>query len=133
VARPADAGTSRARERPRPSAGGEDIEYVTANDEFFTVKRYPATALADDLAPGRHGLVAHPLRLSLADLKRLPVLPDSSALVRCYLVAIVPTILVTLPLRSVSQRSDPAEQPPSWRGPFRIRLAARRRIPSLPC
>ncbi len=52
----------------------EDIEYLTPNDEFFTVKHYDQPQLSPttwrlDVS----GLVAHPQRLSLADLKRLPV------------------------------------------------------------
>ena len=51
----------------------EDIEYLTPNDKFFTVKHYnqpqlSPTAWRLDVT----GLVAHPQRLSLADLQRLP-------------------------------------------------------------
>ena len=51
----------------------EDIEYLTPNEKFFTVKHYNQPQLSPtgwrlDLT----GLVAHPLSLSLADLKALP-------------------------------------------------------------
>jgi DMSO/TMAO reductase YedYZ molybdopterin-dependent catalytic subunit len=51
----------------------EDIEYLTPNDKFFTVKHYnqPQLSVVDwrlDLT----GLVTRPQRLSLADLKALP-------------------------------------------------------------
>jgi DMSO/TMAO reductase YedYZ molybdopterin-dependent catalytic subunit len=51
----------------------EQIEYLTPNDKFFTVKHYNQPQLsAVDWRLGITGLVAHPLSLSLTDLKRLP-------------------------------------------------------------
>ncbi len=51
----------------------EQIEYLTPNDKFFTVKHYNQPQLsAVDWRLGITGLVAHPQSLSLADLKRLP-------------------------------------------------------------
>jgi DMSO/TMAO reductase YedYZ molybdopterin-dependent catalytic subunit len=51
----------------------EDIEYLTPNEKFFTVKHYNQPQLS--AAAWRlevTGLVAHPQRLSLADLKGKP-------------------------------------------------------------
>ncbi len=51
----------------------EEIEYLTPNDKFFTVKHYDLPQLsATDWRLGVSGLVAHPQTLSLADLKALP-------------------------------------------------------------
>ena len=52
---------------------GGDRPYLTPNDEFFTVKHYDLPQLSPtDWRLGVTGLVAHPLTLSLADLKALP-------------------------------------------------------------
>ena len=51
----------------------EHIEYLTPNEEFFTVKHYNQPQLSPvDWRLDVTGLVAHPQRLSLADLKALP-------------------------------------------------------------
>ncbi len=51
----------------------EEIEYLTPNDEFVTVKHYDVPQLSPtEWSLGVTGLVAHPLTLSLADLKALP-------------------------------------------------------------
>ena len=51
----------------------EDIEYLTPNEKFFTVKHYNQPQLSPTgWRLGLTGLVANPLTLSLADLKALP-------------------------------------------------------------
>ena len=51
----------------------EDIEYLTPNDKFFTVKHYEVPQLSrTDWRLGVNGLVARPRTLSLADLRALP-------------------------------------------------------------
>jgi len=55
------------------------------------------------------------------------VLPDSAALVRCYLVAVLAMALVTLQLRRSGHRLDPTPVP-SWRGSFRLSPPDRRRM-----
>jgi len=51
----------------------EDIEYLTPNEKFFTVKHYNQPQLSPTgWRLGLTGLVANPLSLSLADLKALP-------------------------------------------------------------
>ena len=51
----------------------EEIQYLTPNDEFVTVKHYDVPQLSPtDWRLGVTGLVAHPQTLSLADLKALP-------------------------------------------------------------
>ena len=51
----------------------EDIEYLTPNEKFFTVKHYNQPQLsATDWRLDVTGLVARPMQLSLADLKALP-------------------------------------------------------------
>jgi DMSO/TMAO reductase YedYZ molybdopterin-dependent catalytic subunit len=51
----------------------EEIEYLTPNDKFFTVKHYDLPQLSPtDWRLGVTGLVAHPQTLSLTDLQALP-------------------------------------------------------------
>ena len=56
------------------------------------------------------------------------VLPDSSALVRCYLGAALVMTLTTLPLRHAEHLVDPARPLPSWRALFRLSRPRRRRM-----
>jgi MFS family permease len=56
------------------------------------------------------------------------VLPDSSALVRCYLGAVLVMTLTTLPLRHADHLVDPARPLPSWRASFQLSRPRRRRM-----
>jgi MFS family permease len=75
---------------------------------------------------GSLGQAAGPLVLAVVGGSA--VLPDSTALVRCYLGAVVLMTLFTVPLISAPHRRDPAEPSLSWRGSFRLSSPDRRRM-----
>jgi hypothetical protein len=56
------------------------------------------------------------------------VLPDSSALVLCYLGAVLAMTLTTWPLRRAEHPVDPARPLPSWRASFQLSRPRRRRM-----
>lgn len=56
------------------------------------------------------------------------VLPDSSALVLCYLGAVLLMTLTTVPLRRADHRADPARSRPSWRASFHLSRTRRQRM-----
>lgn len=66
--------------------------------------------------------------LVLAVVGGAAVLPDSTALVLCYLGAVVAMTLVTVPLRSGPHLRDPEKATLSWRGAFRLSPPDRRRM-----
>jgi hypothetical protein len=66
--------------------------------------------------------------LVLAVVGGSAVLPDSTALVRCYLVAVVAMAVVTLPLRHATFADGTKEARGSWRAAFALAPVARRRM-----